>query len=93
MDNKRLGRALEMAQLVRPNGIITGHNQCHPVTALHAAQSPYDEEIPAFFGPGRYVHALVKLQTRAEEIFGERNQKYVLIRTFQWSIDRVEMGR
>lgn len=24
----------------RPNGIITGHNQCHPVTALHAGTKP-----------------------------------------------------
>lgn len=24
----------------RPNGIITGHNQCHPVTALHAGEKP-----------------------------------------------------
>lgn len=36
VDNKRLGRATEMAQLVEPSGIITGRNPYHPETALLA---------------------------------------------------------
>lgn len=76
MDNKRLGRALDMAQLVQverdnnrsqsvPSG--DGLSRRRKATITKKSQRSLDED--------DMFNALVKLQTRTHEIFGEQCRK------------------
>ncbi|EDZ3588360.1 helix-turn-helix domain-containing protein [Escherichia coli] len=76
VDNKRLGRALEMAQLVQAE---RDNNRSQSVPSgdgpSRRRKAPTTKKSQRSFDQDDMFNALVKLQTRAEEIFGERNQK------------------
>ncbi|MEQ4661265.1 transposase [Providencia rettgeri] len=73
VDNKRLGRALEMAQLVqaerdnnRSQSVPSGDGlsrRCKAPTTKKSQRSPDEDDM---------FNALVKLQSRSEEIFGKK---------------------
>ena len=76
VDNKRLGRALEMAQLVQAE---RDNNRSQSVPSgdgpSRRRKAPTTKKSQRSLDQDDMFNALVKLQTRAEEIFGERNQK------------------
>lgn len=76
VDNKRLGRALEMAQLVQAE---RDNNRSQSVPSgdgpSRRRKAPTTKKSQRSLDQDDMFNALVKLQTRAEEIFGECNQK------------------
>lgn len=76
VDNKRLGRALEMAQLVQAE---RDNNRSQSVPSgdgpSRRRKAPTTKKSQRSLDQDDMFNALVKLQTRSEEIFGERNQK------------------
>lgn len=76
VDNKRLGRALEMALLVQAER-DNDRSQSVPFGDGPSLRrkAPTTKKSQRSLDQDDMFNALVKLQTRSEKIFGERNQK------------------